>query len=62
MKGIVKLKWIEAKNEFHILSLRKLNFIYNLLGCKFMRMLFDNPSETDIETYVIDAHRLKKTK
>ena len=60
MKLAFKLKWIEGKDEWHLLSPLDNSFVYELRDCKNMRRLFNNPDKTIDRLITIDVQPFSK--
>ena len=57
MKVKLRMKWIEARNEWHLL-MPSGAFVYNLFNCKNVQKLFDKPDQGKEETFIVDIHRV----
>ena len=56
MKIKVKMKWVEASNEWHMM-LPNGSFVYNFFDCDNVRRIFDMPSKESDESFLINIHR-----
>jgi len=56
MKILIKLKWVEAKDEWHMMTPDG-NLIYNFFGCENMKRIFDNPDKSKEELFIVDVRR-----
>lgn len=59
MKIPVTMKWVPAKDEWHML-LSNGKLIYNFLDCDNVNRLFENPSKVQDEVFVVDISRLSR--
>jgi len=59
MKILVKLKWSEGDDKWHLITPRGA-FLYDLFNCANMQRLFDSPDKEKEEMFVIDVYRLQR--
>jgi hypothetical protein len=56
----ILLKWVEEKNEWHLLTPTTKAFLYNIYNCANMQRLFDDPDKAKTEMYILDVYRFNK--
>ena len=57
MKLVLKLKWSEGDDKWHLLNPGTGNFIYDLFDCENFNRIFDNPDKSKVQMYVVDVYR-----
>jgi len=61
MKTLVKVKWVEAQQMWHILSLND-SLVYDLHNCENFKKIFNNPRQDKDEIYLLDISRFGEDK
>lgn len=57
MRLVLKLKWVEATQKWHLLNPATGKFIYDLFDCENMNRIFNYPDKNEEKLYVIDVHK-----
>ena len=57
MRLVLKLKWVEATQKWHLINPATDKFIYDLFDCENMNRIFDFPEKDEEKMYVIDVHK-----
>ena len=61
MKTLVKLKWVEESQKWHMLSLND-SLIYDFFNCDNFKKIFNNPRQDKDEIFLVETTRFGEDK